>query len=449
VAKPGFLQALTPILGLGAAALAPELLPALGGIEAGAGAAEAAPFLIPGTDAAIEGASIPLGELGAPFLLPGTDTPLVGGASTAFEGGQIPFSLADTAGATGALGLGGAVPGLGGAAPAELGGGPGGLLTAEAPAATPGADVAPLAQATRVTGPLDASIPAMAPASPISPAATAAPAGSPLPDLTAAAGAATTSGDFPGELSAATPTVTGAGGGAVAGGGDFPGELSPGAGGGLLAGLGDYAGKTGNYLLEHPGLPLTAGIAGMQLLKGNPQYPAAQTIAGYANPAGAAGGAATAAGFAGLEGTAATTAGEAASLTAPLTTGVLPPGLKQTVDATTQAQKAAVRSQYAKYGLTDSTMETDKLAQVDANSAAQTAGIAEGLLQPAQGFSGQSLNALSNLTSSGANLTGMSLNAYNALLSAQMKNDQNYQTALYNFARALSGSGYAAPTTSV
>ena len=486
----GLLSVLGPVLGLGAAALAPELLPALAGGELAGGAAEAAPFLIPGTETALEGASIPLGELGAgtsPFLIPGTDTPLVSGATTGLGGGQVPLGLLDTTG--GAAGIGAGAGAAAGAAP-ELGGAPG-LLAAQAPTAATGA--APLAStAPGITGPLDVSAPAAVPASPISAAASAPPGLSLSPDLTATTGVGDMTGPEAGQTigmnvsgfgpadTAATGGVGGvadpfAGAGATSigdlstqpissyGGMSLadlgglglgpggPGDVAAAGGGGGGGGfdLGASAGKTGSYLLEHPGLPLTAGIAGMQLLKGNPQYPDAKTLAGFANPAGAAGANLTGTGAAGLADRAAATAGESAALTAPLTTGVLPPGLQQTVDASTQAQKAQVRSAYGNAGLTGSTMEADKLAQIDSNAASQTASIATGLLTPAQGFSGQANNALSQLTSTGANLTGLSLNAYNALLSAQMKSDQNYQTALYNFARALAGSGYSPPTTSV
>jgi hypothetical protein len=187
--------------------------------------------------------------------------------------------------------------------------------------------------------------------------------------------------------------------------------FGPGQGSGVLGDvgskIGDYATKAGDYALSHPGALLTAGILGSQLFKGNPAYPAEATL--------------------GAQG--ASNAGTAASLIAPLNTGILPPGAKQFVDQGEKAAEATTRSAYGNLGLSGSTMEADAIGAAKERAAAQQFQIADQLLQQGEQFS------------------SLAATDYNSVLQAQMARDKNYQAALTNFARALGGAGYVLPAT--
>jgi hypothetical protein len=190
---------------------------------------------------------------------------------------------------------------------------------------------------------------------------------------------------------AADPTGTGVGAldSAVAGGG----------------GVGGFAGKAGDWALNHPGALLTAGLFGSQLLKGNPPFPAETNLGNLGAAA----------------------QGTATQLTSPLSTGILPPGAQQEVNASTNAAIAETKSAYGKLGLEGSTMEADKISQIKQNASAQQFEIANNLLQ------------------SGAKFSGIAGNDYNAVLNAQMQRDEQYRNALYGFARSLAGAGYTPP----
>ena len=451
MAKGGLLQALAPVLGIGAALAAPELLPALGIGEAAAGGAATAAGL---SDV------VPAGLLDAAGgVIPGEI-----GAGTAAELGATalaPEALAGIGDVTGLLtSAAGAIPGVAGQAATDLGTTQASLLGADT-AAAPGAAATPGLATTPVAGPINTGTMAATSAAP-GLATGPLPAGfTPgiAPDLTVAG--------LPGPAAGQTvnmfATEAGGGIGTPAAYGDLtsaqqvaadvaadPTGTGIGAtdslfGGGGGGDIGATAGKIGDWAATHPGALLTAGLAGTQLLQGQPTYPAAASLQGIASPLSTQGQRLVSAGGAGLQQQAATTAGETAALTAPLTTGILPPGLEQTVTQAANAQKAQVRSTYASLGLTGSTMEADKLAQVDANTASQKAGIAEGLLPAAEAFSGQTNQAFNALSQTGANLSGLSLDAYNNLVRTQMQTDQNYQAALYKFAAALAGGGYQPP----
>jgi hypothetical protein len=442
----GLLETLAPILGIGAALAAPELLPALGIGEAAGGGAAAATLADTAGGIAPE-ALLAAPEAGLAGEAVGTAAPL---------GAEALSGIGDVTGLLGAAGPAiGQAAGLGAAAPGSLLGADQAATTA-APAL---ANTAAPAAAPNAIGTLAAT--------PSAPGIS----GTPLPGINPV-GDLTQAGGLPGPPAGATVNMFATdaadpGGAAPVAGVDYPAPdllnpgqpgsiggsaIGPAIGGGGSAdfsgaqgGIEGFASSVGDWAAGHPGALLTAGLAGTQLLQGQPSYPAASTIAGIASPTAATGAGLTAAGGAGLQGQAATTAGETAALTAPLTTGILPPGLQQTVDQATQSQKAQVRSTYAAQGLTGSTMEADKLAQVDANAASQKAGIAEGLLPAAEAFSGQTNQAYSQLSQTGAALSGLSLSAYNDLLRTQMQSDENYQAALYKFAAALAGGGYQPP----
>ena len=452
MAKGGLLQVLAPVLGIGAALAAPELLPALGIGEAAAGGAATAAGL---SDV------VPAGLLDAAGgVIPGEI-----GAGTAAELGATalaPEALAGIGDVTGLLtSAAGAIPGVAGQAATDLGTTQASLLGADT-AAAPGAAATPGLATTPVAGPINTGTMAATSAAP-GLATGPLPAGfTPgiAPDLTVAGLPGPAAGQTVNMFATETADAGGAGIGTT---GSIPSDTSfliPGTdtpldasgfavdigGGGAGGGdIGTAAGKIGDWAASHPGALLTAGLAGTQLLQGQPTYPAAASLQGIAGPLGTQGQGLVSAGGAGLQRQAATTAGETAALTAPLTTGILPPGLEQGVDQAANAQKAQVRSTYASLGLTGSTMEADKLAQVDANTASQKAGIAEGLLPAAAQFSAQTSNTLGALTQTGANLSGLSVDAYNNLVRTQMQTDQNYQAALYKFAAALAGGGYQPP----
>jgi hypothetical protein len=191
-------------------------------------------------------------------------------------------------------------------------------------------------------------------------------------------------------------------GGAPGPGGSPGGLTTADAAGG---GVGDFAGKAGDWALNHPGALLTGGLFGSQLLKGNPPFPAETNVGNLGAAA----------------------QGTATQLTSPLSTGILPPGAQQEVDASTNAAIAQTKSAYGKMGLTGSTMEADKISQIKQNASAQQFEIAK------------------NLLGSGAQFSSIAGNDYNAVLNAQMQRDEQYRNALYGFARSLAGSGYSPP----
>jgi hypothetical protein len=101
--------------------------------------------------------------------------------------------------------------------------------------------------------------------------------------------------------------------------------------------------------------------------------------------------------------------------------GTLPPGAQQAVTASTNAAKAQVQANYAKLGLSGSTMEGQALQQIDQASAAQTFQFASQLLQQ------------------GANYTQISDQMLSALLQTQEAQQSEFTKALAGFAGSLAG----------
>lgn len=104
-----------------------------------------------------------------------------------------------------------------------------------------------------------------------------------------------------------------------------------------------------------------------------------------------------------------------------LTTGTLPPGAQEAVNLGKTAAQSQIRSTAAQLGLTGSTWEADKLAQIDQATAAQSAQIATNLLQ------------------TGANYTQLSSGIYENLLNQTLAQDKDFQQALSTFAGGLAG----------
>lgn len=106
-----------------------------------------------------------------------------------------------------------------------------------------------------------------------------------------------------------------------------------------------------------------------------------------------------------------------------LANGTLPPGAQQWVDQQTQAQKAAIRAQYAQSGESGSTMEAQALNQVDAAATAQMFTIA------------------SQLLNTGISETNASGTLYNYLMQAQNADAKDVSQAIQNFVGSLGGGG--------
>ncbi len=226
-------------------------------------------------------------------------------------------------------------------------------------------------------------------------------------------GSITDAGSTGGGNGSVFPTSSGGGpGGAVneLGQPDF----SSGASGG-----GDLGSKILGYITNNPGLLLGTGLLGSELLmnRGVPQD--------LINP--------LKTGASGLNTTAAGLIGGGQQDLASLQTGQVPPGAQSLLDQTTASAKASVRSNFANLGLSGSTMEADKLAQVDQNVAAQKWQIIQGLVQSGLGEVGAGVNAANSANS-----------IYTKIMEAELGDDKATQDALSRFAAAIAGGGVAA-----
>ena len=167
---------------------------------------------------------------------------------------------------------------------------------------------------------------------------------------------------------------------------------APDAGGGFI---GSLLGK----FEQNPGLLLSGGILGMELLKGNQPYPAEQQLSTLATNVGSTG----------------------RALDSYLFSGTLPPGAQQAVTQAAESAKATTRSRYAQLGLSGSTMEAEALQRIDQSAAAQTFQIADQLL------------------AQGANYSQISGQLYNDILQSQMATDKELMASLSAFAGGLAG----------
>lgn len=226
--------------------------------------------------------------------------------------------------------------------------------------------------------------------------------GNPAVDLSSA----DFTGTLPGSTVGVAPGATfGSSGNFVPGpGGSSTGNFTPGTA--SAGGAGGIANNMLGFFENNPGMLLGAGALGLDMMMGNQPLPAESQVQNNAASEGSVG----------------------KTLSSYIFSGTLPSGMQDIVDANTNSAIAAVKGNYAKMGLSGSTMEQQAVNQVHQAAAAQVSQIAEQLLQQGQGFS-----ALSN-------------QEFNTLLQAQMQQDAALQQALGSFAGGLAG--LRSPSTS-
>jgi hypothetical protein len=163
--------------------------------------------------------------------------------------------------------------------------------------------------------------------------------------------------------------------------------------------LGHIGSSIMGLIEKNPGLLLSGGLLGMNLLKGNEQYPAEKQLNTLATNAG--------------------TQGQA--LAGYINSGTLPPGAHEAVTSATNAAKATMRSRFAQMGLSGSSMEAQALGDIDRQAAAQTFQMADRLLME------------------GANYSQLAGQLYNNILQSQVATDRELQQSLMTFAGGLGG----------
>ena len=113
--------------------------------------------------------------------------------------------------------------------------------------------------------------------------------------------------------------------------------------------------------------------------------------------------------------------GQGAQLENYLQTGTLPPGVQTSINQSTEAAKASIRSEYAARGMSGSSAEQQDLANADAQARTQGASIAMQLLN------------------TGINESSLSAQLYEKIMQNSMQNDQNLQSAITGFASSMAG----------
>lgn len=203
----------------------------------------------------------------------------------------------------------------------------------------------------------------------------------------------------------------GAGGGAGNLGGAGGGSFDPSAAtlpsgtadqdfsGGAGGGAGGFLGKIGSTIASNPGVLASGGILGLEALKQNAPLPEQAQL----NQIGAQ------------------TAAQGNQLASYVSTGTLPPGAQESINLATTAAKSQVRSTAAQLGLSGSTWEADRMAQIDQQASAQGEQIAQQLLQQ------------------GANYTQISSGVFENLLKSTLDQDAAFQRSLSQFAAGLAG----------
>lgn len=309
------------------------------------------------------------------FVTPGTDTPLSGAESVGSASSFLP----------GGAGIGGADFASGTATPSAATG-----------AAAP------------VTGTAGLAAPAPAPATPaVAPGVGGGGAGA---GALAGPAAGTPSTPLATTLGGASPAATGTG--SVDSNFFLPGTSSPLAGadaigpfsaaselpaaGGGLSGIGS---TVGNWLMANPGIALGGALLGYEGLTANQPPPGLGQVEAQAKELTGLGNQALSA----------------------QSTGNIPGGAQAALDEAQSAAQAQVRSQYAALGLSGSTMESQALAQIPQQIAAQKWQIIQGLTQ------------------TGLNEMGMADTLDLSRMSALIQQDQQFQSAISSFAAALAG----------
>lgn len=185
-------------------------------------------------------------------------------------------------------------------------------------------------------------------------------------------------------------------GGSTGGGGVSP-QVAP--SGSEAAGVPAQGGGVGGFLGKNWPQVAGLGLAGINFLKGNEPVPGQAEMQRSAAEQGSLG----------------------RTLSAYQLSGTLPPGMKAIVDQNSEAAKAAIRSQYAKAGYSNSSAENQALAQVDQASMAQIAQIADHLAQQ-----GRSWISMSNAE-------------FDHLLQTELASEAGFQKSLASFAGGLAG----------
>lgn len=204
---------------------------------------------------------------------------------------------------------------------------------------------------------------------------------------------------------AATPAVTGSAVGSAAG---VPSTTDAAAtatdfgGGGDLSG-GTLGSKILNYIKSNPLAVLSAGAAAYPLLQGN-------TVPGLSD----------------LQNSAKLQATQGNQMAQALSTGQLPQGAQATLDNAAQAARARVRSEYGSMGLTGSTLEADKLASIDSETASQKFGM------------------LKDVTNSGLTAIGNSDKLLETIMQTEISQDKATADSIARLVAALAGGGAGA-----
>lgn len=116
------------------------------------------------------------------------------------------------------------------------------------------------------------------------------------------------------------------------------------------------------------------------------------------------------------------------TLTDPLTSGKLPTGAEQSVSTAINDAVSTTKARYANLGLSGSTMEADAIANIQNQATGLRFNIAQQMAQTGEAAIGQASSAL-----------GLQDQVYNQLMSAQISQDNNLQTAIARFAGAAAG----------
>ena len=196
-------------------------------------------------------------------------------------------------------------------------------------------------------------------------------------------------------------------GGAPAGSFSPPAAVDPDPGA-TLPGDANFSGGTGtgtgldsivSKLTSNPSLLLGAGALGLDALKQNQPLPEQTQLNKIGAQAEATGN----------------------QLSSYVSSGTLPPGAQESINLATTAAKSQVRSTAAQLGLSGSTWEADRMAQIDQQASAQGEQFAQQLLQQ------------------GANYTQLSTGVFENLMKSTLQQDQAFQQALAQFAGGLAG----------
>jgi hypothetical protein len=173
-----------------------------------------------------------------------------------------------------------------------------------------------------------------------------------------------------------------------------------------------------NSLTKNPlGIAVAGGLLGYDVLKGNPNSAAENTLNAQAST---------------LSSQAAQLTGVGQQLTSYLQNGTLPPGQQAAVTQAIQARKAQIIANAAANGQNTNPAQNSGLAQDLSNADMQGLAMA-GQLETQLAQTG------TQLISTGLNATGLSSEIYQALIKIDQTNNQQLMTAIAGMAAALGG----------